>query len=134
MVSRSATALAAEKEINAKARKMPDAYLNCRDMRHAWDILNDFYVLKTIQVGKVVTHVGRTLQCQRCPTVRKETYIIRKNGLEKISQFYEYPEDYLFQGVPRGVKPSWIFQQEQYRRAVRRAAGALPGEPEGPER
>ena len=125
---------AARKQLAAGLAKLPDTYVDCRDMRHAWRVQNDFHVVKQTQVGRKVTHVGRNLRCRRCPTIRNEVYLIRANGLEKISQSYSYPEDYMLPGVPRGVKPSWIVQQEQFRRAMERVGGALPGQSDRPEK
>lgn len=99
--------------------QLPDAWVMCRDMRHAWEVLVDFHV--TASKGRTPHEVRRELICARCKTVRKEAYHpTRYHGLEKVSQHYAYPEDYQITGVPRGVKPSWIIQQEQYRRAMER--------------
>lgn len=121
--------------LTRRLQEMPDNWVNCRDMRHAWAVENDFHVVTQAQEkGRRTMHVGRDLICMRCPTVRHEVYIATRHGLEKISQSYSYPEGYCIPGVPRGVKPQAIIQQEQYRRAMEKVAGAARGEREHAER
>lgn len=110
-------------------RDLPEKWVICRDVRHAWAVLNDFHV-----VGDA-SDIQRELVCMRCETVRFEIYLRQRNGsLEKVSQSYAYPEGYQIPGVPRGVKPSSIVQQEQYRRAMIKAAGAAVSDRETAER
>ena len=66
--------------------------------------------------------IRRELTCMRCQTVRHEHYVHSTYGLEKTGQSYSYPEHYQMKGVPRGVKPSAIIQDEQYRRSMERIA------------
>lgn len=130
----------AKYESDTKARKtleqaltvLPDHYIACRDVRHAWSTENDFHVYQQAQEkGRRTMHIARDLVCMRCGTLRHEVYIATRNaGLEKISQSYEYPEAYAIPGVPRGVKPSSIIQQEAWRRAMERVANAHQGERE----
>lgn len=99
---------------------LPDEWVMCRDMRHAWSVLNDFHV--TAGKGKVISEIKRELTCVRCKTDRVETYHHTSFGLEKVHQHYRYPEHYQMKGVPRGVKPQALVQDEQYRRAMEKIA------------
>lgn len=119
----------AAKELAEALKVLPDNWVVCRDVRHAWSVLNDFHVVGT------AADIQRELVCMRCETVRYETYLRQRNGtLEKTGQSYQYPGGYQIPGVPRGVKPSSIVQQEQYRRAMERVAGAARGEKDVAER
>lgn len=110
---------------SARLRDLPEKWVSCRDMRHAWATLNDFHV-----TGKGHVQIQRQLVCMRCETVRFEVYERTATGLDKVGQSYGYPDGYQIPGVPRGVKPQAIIQQEQYRRAMERVAGAARNERE----
>lgn len=99
---------------------LPDNWVQCRDMRHAWDVVEDFHV--TISKGSRIQEIKRVLVCARCETFRHETYNLTRSGLEKVRQHYEYPEHYQIKGVPRGVKPQALVQAEQYRRVMEKVA------------
>lgn len=101
---------------------LPENWLMCRDMRHAWQIQEDFHVEKN--KGKTAQTVKRTLTCLRCSTLRTEHYLMERLGLNKVAQNYTYPEDYQMKGIPRGNKPSSIIQGEQFRRTMEKVAQA----------
>lgn len=116
---------------------LPDSYLMCRDVRHAWDVSTDYYV--TASKGTRPTEIQRTLTCLRCGTLRVERYLPTRNaGLDKVGQTYRYPgarpDDerprYQFteKGITRGNKPSSLIQGEAYRRSLERQAGSRRGE------
>lgn len=100
--------------------KLPDEWVDCRDMRHSWRVSVDFHVSEA--AGRHPNEIRRELVCTRCETIRKEVYHHTARGLDKVHQGYAYPEEYQIKGVPRGVKPSSIVQEEQYRRAMERIA------------
>lgn len=106
---------------------LPDDWVICRDMRHAWSVIDDFHV--TERNGRHVRTIARTLGCMRCMTLRLETYVHNGYGLDKTSQHYKYPEGYQIKGVPRGVKPQAIIQEEQFRRSMERIASQAKGKP-----
>ena len=54
-----------------KLQEIPETWVMCRDMMHAWSVLNDFHVVG--REGKVV-FIRRELVCMRCETVRHEDY------------------------------------------------------------
>lgn len=129
---------AESKEMATSFRGLSDKFLDCRDpgLRHKWDRVNDLHVTEQYREGGVqVMYLARTEECERCGTIKEERFVnTRDGGVEKIGQTYTYPEGYSMPGVPRGVKPSVIVYQEQWRRAMERVAGAKPGEREVSER
>jgi hypothetical protein len=127
----------ARKTLAKALTTLPMKYLECRDpgIRHPWSIVNDMHVAEVWQErGRKIMHVARDSICSRCGTLKTEMFIVGNNGLEKIGNYYTYPEDYKIPGVPRGVKPSTVLWQEQYRRAMEKAAHAAKGERETSER
>jgi hypothetical protein len=104
---------------------LPDTWIECRDMRHAWTVMNDFHV--SAGQGRKVAEIRRELVCLRCETVRRETYHQTRFGLEKVAQSYGYVEGYEMKGVPRGVKPQAIIHDEMYRRSMDKIAKSQKG-------
>lgn len=124
---------AANKDLINRIKGLESTYLDCRDpgLRHAWKLLNDMHVTQmSKEKGGIVQGLGRESQCLRCSTVKHERFVVTKQGIEKIGQSYEYPEGYLMPGIPRGVKPSVVIYQEQYRRAMEKVAKAQRGQTE----
>lgn len=116
-------------------KKLPEQYVECRGMLHAWEVLNDFRM--TGQHGqRGPRFLRRDLQCMRgCGVVRHDTFLLRFHRgepliSEKLHSSYTYPDDYQIPGIPRGVKRHTIVYQEQFRRAMEHAGGAVPGERE----
>lgn len=104
-------------------KDLPDNWVMCRDVKHAWSVEEDFHV--SLHKGSVIQEIQRILVCLRCGTKRRERYTPTKIfGLHKVGNAYEYPDNYQIHGVPRGVKPQWLVQGEQYRRTMLRLAEA----------
>lgn len=121
--------------LRAGLKKLEDHQLACRDMRHAWAVEQDYHVEAGQSVGKKIQSIKRVLVCMRgCETRRVEHYHATKYGLDKVAQHYDYPDGYQIPGVPRGVKPSVVIQQESYRRAMEKIANAAKGETETAEK
>lgn len=100
---------------------LPDEFIRCRDLRHSWDVLNDFHV--AIHVGQKIQEIHRDLICLRCTATRKEVYHRGAyGGLLKVSNSYKLPKGYQIHGVPRGNKPASIVQGEMYRRTLEKLA------------
>lgn len=131
---RYSTDQAAARDLAKGLTKLPDNWVMCRDMRHAWSIEHDFFVEPSQVVGRKIESIRRELVCMRCGTMRIERYTKGKYGLDKVGQHYQYPDHYQIPGVPRGVKPQSIIQQEQYRRAMEKAANATVNDREASER
>lgn len=115
-------------------KKLPEQYIECRGMLHAWEVLNDFRLTSANVPGP--RFLRRDLRCMRgCGVVRHDTFLLRfQRGepiiSEKLHSHYSYPDDYQMPGIPRGVKRSTIIWQESFRRAMENAGGAVPGERE----
>ena len=101
--------------------ELPDEFLACRDMRHAWTVHADFYVAEN-EIGYRGVVIARELVCLRCSTGRHELYVQRKWGLDKIRNSYVYTSGYQLSGVPRGVKRSQAINDVQYRKAMLKVA------------
>lgn len=126
---------AAQRVVAKGLQTLPDNYVECRGMMHAWRVLNDFRIMDSpTQNGP--RFLRRDLTCTRdCGVVRHDTFLLRfvrgePQISEKVRAHYTYPDDYQMPGVPRGVKRQVVVYQEQFRRAMEKAAGALAGERE----
>lgn len=99
---------------------VPDDFLVCRDLKHAWEVTEDFHEV----TDNRDTHafIGREVSCIRCDTVRSERYQLTKDGLVRSGTSYLYPEGYKLEDLPRGIKPVSIVREELWRRVVERAA------------
>lgn len=105
--------------LTRQVRGLPDEWLACRDMRHAWVVENDYHVISRTPNRPSLMVVGRVLVCMRCDTRRHEKYMPSTwYGLEKTSTRYEYPRGYQLHGVVPEVSPQSIVQREQYTRAL----------------
>jgi hypothetical protein len=74
---------AARQRLIRRLRKVPDAYLLCRDLLHAWVPVNDF------DVSKDGLAISRELVCARCDTVRTDKFKWTTDGIEKIRSSYK---------------------------------------------
>jgi hypothetical protein len=89
---------------------VPDNYLLCRDLLHAWDVVSDFHITDH-------NSIERTLQCSRCSTIRYDSFSTSQDGLVKDRSRYSYPQDYQLKNVPRGVKPGVFVRGELFKRS-----------------
>lgn len=113
----------AAKVLTTALQALPDNYLECRDMRHAWYVEEDFHVVKSL--GTRPIEVQRVIGCRRCTSKRVEHYQPGLNHrLVKVSQNIKYAPGYLLHDVPRGNKPSSLINQVQFERAMERVAQA----------
>jgi len=72
-------------------RDIPDTYLICRDLGHAWDYKTDS-VLYDAQ-GKRAIEVTRTVKCLRCKMDRVDHYELP--SFIRTRTKYSYPDHYL---------------------------------------
>lgn len=70
---------------------IPDEFLLCRDLGHAWAPFD-------VKISRKYGEIHRVLQCRSCPTQR--TQILSMDGSIMRSK-YEYPENYVLTGVGR---------------------------------
>lgn len=120
----------AQKVIARGLKKLPDNFLDCRDLTHNWDKVQDYRPQQQTMEGgsRISPLLYRLLECNRCGATR--TDVIYKRTGERLSVSMKYPEGYQMPGVPRGVKRSTILRQESVRRANMAAAKAEPGDRE----
>lgn len=78
------------------ADDLPDTYLLCRELAHAWLPFN----------ANIDRHgiIERTVRCSRCQT-KRIMGVNSRNG-EILSSRYEYPEGYTLRGVGRIAGPA----------------------------
>lgn len=81
-------------ELERQIQVVPEDYLLCRELRHAWGPYTAAYMKGRRNV------IERTLQCKRC-TAKKDQQISGTDGSILWSGQIEYPEGYLFTGVGR---------------------------------
>lgn len=78
-------------------KKKPYGYEDCRDLRHAWQRMTD-EVLYDANHAALFT---RSVMCERCETVRIDTYKVPKSGphmLVRLGSRYRYAKDYQVKG------------------------------------
>lgn len=115
--------IADAKTTEALLETLPDNFLMCRDLRHAWGVLNDFYVYNDPKQTRLLV-IARDLVCLRCNSERREVFVQRSWGLDKERNTYTYVEGYSLKGVPRGTKASQVVHDVQYRKAMTKVAAA----------
>jgi hypothetical protein len=79
-------------------RNLPDEYLACRDLRHAWDELGYYRERGTGGAGGPII---RKLQCLRCGTLRRDT--LSNSYSEKTTHYYGHPDGYRIEGMGRAA-------------------------------
>jgi hypothetical protein len=83
--------------------RLDPQFLECRSLRHAWD-LNKFEVVArddiSIRVDPSAQVLSRRLTCRRCSTVKLDYYVRENkqnlNGFYRHSSRYLYPKGYTF--------------------------------------
>lgn len=119
---------AGEKLLKAGLKDLPDEFFVCRDVRHKWDISQDYHEVPYTHAGRKLQALRRVLTCDRCGGTRVQHFMNGRYGITKLTDTPSRPAGYSIHGVPRGVKQTAIIQQESYRRAMERATGAARGE------
>lgn len=77
---------------------MNQAYLECRDLHHAWEHVGDELI---VERKKRVQSFSRMLVCTRCETQRIDMFVVTKNSVEKVKTKYHYRPGYLTKGQGR---------------------------------
>jgi hypothetical protein len=77
-------------------RKLPDEFLACRDLRHAWEPLGYF---RERGSGRTGGPIIRKLRCLRCGTLRRD--VLSNSFTEKTTHYYGHPEGYRLEGAGR---------------------------------
>lgn len=105
---------AARAELAQRLRQLPDGFVTCRDLQHAWD-KPDGFILETYR-GR--DRIVRRMTCARCGTGRLDYHKIENAGLVKTRSVYTYPEGFLLPKSPPGTKPLSVVRAESLRRAL----------------
>ena len=94
-------------------KSLPDNFLDCRDMRHAWTVTQDYFLAEDDN------RIIRELACTRCGTFRRDSFRATRDGrLVRFGTSYTYPDTYQLTGVAHGVKPQEVVRGEIYRRTL----------------
>lgn len=109
---------AARAELARELRELPDAYVACRDLQHAWDSATGFYMEDYVYAGVERQRIARRMKCLRCNTERVDLFKIVDNGLEKTRSTYNYPADFMMHKFPPGTKPLSVVRAESLRRSL----------------
>lgn len=125
------------KQTRIALREIDDGQLHCTIYRfHAYQFTGEYRPYnpgETTGVRNIVPLLKLEQECMRCGVIATDTFDARtmqRVGVRK----YNHPENWMPLGVPKGVKPGVIAQQEAYRRAMQRAGRAAPGQRETAER
>lgn len=103
----------AARRVKRGLTQVPNEYLLCRDLLHAWDVTEDFKITDN-------NSIRRTLCCSRCSTIRYDKFSVSPDGLVKDRSQYIYPQDYQLKNVPRGIKPGVFVRGELFKRSERK--------------
>lgn len=106
-------------EVENAIEELPASYILCRDIRHSWEIGEDFHLHPDAREPKV-TFVARSLKCIRCGTERVTVYRQGRYRIERERTYYRYAEGYELHNLPTGVRPNQLIEDVQYRRAMKR--------------
>lgn len=112
------TATANAVSLQRTLQSVPLVYLQCRDMRHWWEVTQPLAVRESTPDGDIAVRVA---QCRRgCGTTRTERHLlITANGvqrLESLGTTYAYPEDYLLPLMAQVEHPRQLLRFELMRR------------------
>ena len=79
-------------------RDLPDEFLACRDLRHAWEELGYF---REQGSGRGRGPIIRKLRCLRCGTLRRD--ILSSSFADKTTHYYGHPDGYRLEGMGRAA-------------------------------
>jgi hypothetical protein len=119
----------AETLFGSALQQMPDEFLECRDIRHLWEVTRNYHVVDAVEDAGIQPRMGhntfveRKLRCTRCGMVRSDAYVIAKRarwqGLERLSSTYTMPEGYGVQGVGHMQGAGDMIRYEAYQRVLK---------------
>ena len=100
------------KAFRERLHNYESSYLECKDMRHRWVLIQSY----ERQPSGWVT---RVLECDRCGTTRTDNYaILNGQRLARAGSSYKYPEGFSFRGLPEAENLSEVVRYEAYLRSV----------------
>jgi len=104
------------KDFRTRLHNYDTSYLECKDMRHRWSLIQPY----ERQPSGWVT---RVLECDRCGTVRTDNYAILNNQrLARAGSSYRYPEGFSFRGLPQAESLGEVVRYEAYLRSLQNGA------------
>lgn len=82
----------------AWVQKLPNDFLQCRTLRHMWDITSFEYVddYRGKRRDLTATVVRRLLMCRRCDTTREDFFEMKGTRFTKLGSRYTYQFGYKF--------------------------------------
>lgn len=80
-------------------------FLECRDLRHAWEHYGDTVVVSRRREVRVFV---RVLRCARCEAQRQDTYSIGRRTVDRVGTKYRYPTGYLTKGGLRAADARFL--------------------------
>ena len=100
------------KDFRQRLHNYDEKFLQCKDVRHRWNLVQSYEK----QTSGWVT---RVLECERCDTVRTDSYaILTGQRLARAGSSYKYPQGFSFTGLPEAENLSEVVRYESYMRAV----------------
>lgn len=79
-------------------KDLPDQFLACRDLRHAWEELGYF---RERGSGRAGGPIIRKLRCLRCGTLRRD--VLSNSFTDKTTHYYGHPDGYRLEGMGRAA-------------------------------
>jgi hypothetical protein len=93
---------------------MPNAFIECRDMRHAWKVVQSYRYIDDGETTRTPKYVSRKLECNRCGCVRTDVLNVRT--FDKVATSYDYPEGYTILGNKVGRGTANLVRRAVYER------------------
>jgi hypothetical protein len=107
---------------------MPDEYLQCRDVKHPWEVVRDYHLVDAEREEGIYprhghnVYVRRLLRCPRCGKKRSDAFIVatksRWQALERLGSTYEDPPGYGVAGIGHLPGTGDMIRGEAYRRVM----------------
>lgn len=108
----------ARSDLARELRTLPDEFVACRDLQHAWDKATEFFLEDYMYAGAQQQRIVRRMTCLRCHTERTDRFKIVDHGLVKTRSDYKYPEGFMIHKFPPGTKPLSVVRAESLRRSL----------------
>ena len=97
---------------------MPEAFLMCRDFRHAWMTEVPYYKVRLEGGVRGALYVERVIVCMRCECRRIELSRVFASRIEKLATHYKRPKGYDVRGKPKGVRVVDLVRFNDIQRAL----------------
>lgn len=118
-------------EFATRLDSLPDNYLACREMQHAWVITQDYTRVDTRRDDSHrprrgnTDYIERQLTCDSCGMVRIDTFLLAtvygRTVLRKIQSAYVQPDGYAIRGVGSPMGAGEFVRGMAYDRLLRQS-------------